>query len=404
MAAGYYRTFVTMSPEETGCEISGSKKPLGLCKIEYRGKIGRLSMTLQNLKYYDKGVGSYNCMLISQSDDYTKVYSLGNFMSNTRGRVDITYDFDPQNINETKIQDYQAVCVAFLPEKVTSDQQIVIALTGYQDKNTKLNWRPGITNEIIRSLYGKKPFLSNQSIDEQDLSAHNTKQNDGIVQKNDDQKEQEIKVNMGNYSENRPVGLDSWADEKYNKYKNDEVMKVNDKDESTFKDTADRCNNNQETGQNEYKQQNADSNGNPDDNKIGIENKNGYVVYWDGVKDYFSNLFSENSLVHPFEEDISDSEWIKVQCPGMYGSNYQQYPYSGYMRPEYDVYDHYLVGIVREQTKVKYICYGIPGRYSILPPAGLKGFSKWLPAKGWYGMGYWIMYVDAIQGDVVYPY
>jgi hypothetical protein len=75
-------------------------------------------------------------------------------------------------------------------------------------------------------------------------------------------------------------------------------------------------------------------------------------------------------------------------------NNYYDYPY----------YDHYIVGLMRENGEVRYVVYGIPGGYGAISSMFMQGFSKWLPARYGYGMGYWLMYIDACTGEIAYPY
>ncbi len=64
---------------------------------------------------------------------------------------------------------------------------------------------------------------------------------------------------------------------------------------------------------------------------------------------------------------------------------------------------YYTVGLIIEDDTVKYICYGVPGKYAETPPQELKGFCQWLPfdAEAPGGEGYWMMYQDAENGKSV---
>ncbi len=121
--------------------------------------------------------------------------------------------------------------------------------------------------------------------------------------------------------------------------------------------------------------------------------------YWDQTKDYFSQLFQNNARVWPFD-DIPETEWVRVEYPN-------PSPYSCYGMTNYGssgAADHYLVGLARHRGKVRYVIYGVPGIYSMVPPMPMEGFSRWLPEKNGYGAGYWLLYIDAISGNVAYPY
>ena len=63
----------------------------------------------------------------------------------------------------------------------------------------------------------------------------------------------------------------------------------------------------------------------------------------------------------------------------------------------------YVVGVIFENQKEKYICYGVPGEYSKNPPKELKGFCSFIPLSVFdlKGKGYWMMFQDAITGKHV---
>lgn len=92
----------------------------------------------------------------------------------------------------------------------------------------------------------------------------------------------------------------------------------------------------------------------------------------------FDNFPEENSLCKLFPE----SKWVKVS---------------------YSEQKYYVVGIVYENKKVKYICYGIPSDYSEQEPEELKGFCSFIPLSVFdmKGKGYYMMFQDAVSGECV---
>jgi hypothetical protein len=123
-------------------------------------------------------------------------------------------------------------------------------------------------------------------------------------------------------------------------------------------------------------------------------------TYWDKVKDYFNRLFHNHKKVTPFDDSAGEVDWIRVENRNE--PLYSYYRFNEMNRSSY--LDHYLVGLVRNQGKVQYVVYGIPGIYSNVPPMSMHGFSRWLPVKNGYGTGYWLLYIDAISGNIAYPY
>ena len=128
------------------------------------------------------------------------------------------------------------------------------------------------------------------------------------------------------------------------------------------------------------------------------------ATYWDNVKDYFTGLFKAHQRIEPFDHELGDVEWIRVQqaipgASGYYAESLYRYPYYNSSYP-----DHYILGLIKDKGETKYVVYGIPSMYSMIPPISINGFSRWASIKEGYGMGYWLLYIDAISGRVVYPY
>lgn len=107
------------------------------------------------------------------------------------------------------------------------------------------------------------------------------------------------------------------------------------------------------------------------------EEKSGYYL---GISDKIDELF----VVYPneklLEEAIPDSEWVKVN---------------------YDGDDYYVVGKLKENDKVRYLGYGVPGVAEIKPPKVADGIASWFPLGGLNGYdGYWLFFQDAETGRI----
>lgn len=78
-------------------------------------------------------------------------------------------------------------------------------------------------------------------------------------------------------------------------------------------------------------------------------------------------------------------------------------PNSKFVRINYAENKFYIVGVVFERKKEKYICYGIPDKYSKTPPKELKGYCQFIPLSMFNlsGDGYWMMFQDAVNGACV---
>ena len=110
------------------------------------------------------------------------------------------------------------------------------------------------------------------------------------------------------------------------------------------------------------------------------ENKPFYLT----VKTELENIFSKFPPEESLQKTFYDSRWARV--------NYSPDKY-------------YVVGLVKEEGKEKYICYGVPATYSETPPKELEGYCTFIPLSIFdlSGDGYWVMFQDAISGQCKKP-
>ncbi|MDY2695749.1 MAG: hypothetical protein SOV27_01135 [Eubacteriales bacterium] len=106
-------------------------------------------------------------------------------------------------------------------------------------------------------------------------------------------------------------------------------------------------------------------------------------TFFDGIKDQIETLFTKFPEEEILKQIIPDSKWVKI--------DYE------------DKGEYYVVGLMYEDDKIKYVCYGVPSTYSDEPPTDLKGFAQWLPidSEKSEGFGYWLTYQDADTGENV---
>lgn len=103
-----------------------------------------------------------------------------------------------------------------------------------------------------------------------------------------------------------------------------------------------------------------------------------YLTVQNELEDLLAKFPEEPCL----KRNVPDSRWVKIH---------------------YSETKYYVVGIVKENCLEKYICYGVPGKYSPEPPPTLKGFCSFVPCSIFdlTGDGYWMMFQDAITGECI---
>lgn len=116
-------------------------------------------------------------------------------------------------------------------------------------------------------------------------------------------------------------------------------------------------------------------------NKIIDDNLKPDHEFYNMIADQIDELFARYPREKNLENLIDNSMWCKIDTDT---DN-----------------KYYVVGIIKENNDIKYICYGVPGNYNIEPPLELKDYSQWLPTdpSSPYDKGYWVMYQDSNTGE-----
>ena len=109
----------------------------------------------------------------------------------------------------------------------------------------------------------------------------------------------------------------------------------------------------------------------------------GVDYFFDQVKEELEDLFLRFPTEESLEKCFNDSRFIKIQ----YSEN-----------------KYYVVGVIKENGKEKYVCYGVPSKHSKTAPKELAGYCSFIPKSIFspFGEGYWIMFQDALTGKCVH--
>lgn len=105
------------------------------------------------------------------------------------------------------------------------------------------------------------------------------------------------------------------------------------------------------------------------------------ATFYEMMKDSIEKLFATGERETRLEEAMPFTRWVRID-------------YSGNGR-------YYVVGLIGD--KPDYICYGLPAKYSAVPPEETDGKCGWLPLDPARpeGEGYWLMYQSATTGESV---
>lgn len=124
-------------------------------------------------------------------------------------------------------------------------------------------------------------------------------------------------------------------------------------------------------------QEDLDLNENETDD-TGVENTPYYLT----VKNELDGIFAKFPEEQALQSVINGSRFAKVY----YGEG-----------------KYYVVGVIKENDKEKYICYGVPSAYRETPPKELAGYCSFVPLSVFdlKGDGYFMMFQDAFTGKCV---
>ncbi len=102
--------------------------------------------------------------------------------------------------------------------------------------------------------------------------------------------------------------------------------------------------------------------------------------FYKNVMGKLSEIMTVNPREDRLEALIPDSKWVKVY---------------------YDKDEYYVVGILSDEGDVKFLAYGVPGVKSVKPPKDAEELCDFLEVKGALSEGYWIMFQNAKNGEIV---
>lgn len=107
------------------------------------------------------------------------------------------------------------------------------------------------------------------------------------------------------------------------------------------------------------------------------------IPYYATVKSELDGIFEKFPAETALEQAITGSRFAKVY---------------------YADDKFYVVGVIKENDKEKYICYGVPSLYRETPPKELAGYCSFVPLSIFdlKGDGYFMMFQDAYTGKCVH--
>lgn len=116
--------------------------------------------------------------------------------------------------------------------------------------------------------------------------------------------------------------------------------------------------------------------------KLRVPNANNNL-FFEEIGGQINQLFEKYPIEQTLADIIPNSKWVKIDY-----NNNQKY---------------YVLGLISIDNQVRYVCYGVPGKWAENPPSDFNEKAQWLPVslEDPQGQGYWITYQDAKDGELI---
>ncbi|MDI6619803.1 MAG: hypothetical protein QME45_14310 [Clostridiales bacterium] len=460
----YNRFFIIFQEEDKGYGISPDRPPTGYAKIETRNDKSKVTMYVQNLKFFESAECLYKCYLISHQDDKDCTVYLGIMNIDELGRGESTWESGSLNAfnSKTPIEKFNGAAVV-AERKDTAD--IIAPLAGYMSKE-KFEWRYRLLEtkkqqkdsenkeDTAKTGEAKKFDEYEQKIKKIIESGENNEANSAEKPEDVPEKEAEIaksenKVQESHFEET-PAEETPKAQAEENVQADDRITEDHEvKEEAQKSDEQEREDIEKEEDTKDYDvtaskseredENQADSEEIEPEEEIRTGHKNdekhkhyfkcpvyGYdkCVYMDYYKSNYRQIIRKmlEDILEDYEKvgkhgDLKDCTMWKVTMDKYKRDGYKMTMYPCYdlvfypmmYNPMFNYYKyirksgHYIFGIKYDGNKnVIALLYGIHGRN--IPPEqpyeGKTGFMRWISGDD-HGDGYWIMIYDPITGKIM---
>lgn len=376
----YSRYFIILQEDEKGYSLDSDKIPSGYAKLEMKNNKCKISYYVQNLR---KEKQPYYMILICGKKDVNKIIKLGKLNIDDYGRVDISNEYDMENIADTGISAEKIVGAAIVK---FLDTNVVSIMSGFSTTDKPSEWRSYKLADKENSETRTDDIINEFDEYEQNIELIKIK-SDEVVENSEALKYLEEEVD----TDQRVNGETSDGLEDIKAKDPDEVLDENERNDKKQdkQDKQDKCNDKQ----NDY-------------------DKGEYPK--GAMGDFFKTVALGFEEVSNFTKEIKWCKWYKVpvsSLENMYDfSDYNKYTIAYYPMICYYPYikNHksFMLGYKCDSTgKMKYIVYGIPGTKAKVhqPYGGKTGFVTWIADSEDDEMGHWLMFYDFKKSTIVVP-
>ncbi|MEG2353765.1 MAG: hypothetical protein RSB70_03895 [Clostridium sp.] len=409
----YSRFFIILQEEERGYTLDREETPSGYVKLEKNHGKCKVSYYVQNI---NPKMQPYYMALVCANKDNKKMINLGKLNFDESGKVEVSYDYDSENIGGVsmsmesvtgasilKLVDNNVIGVmagfnASVPPKSWQNYEILInkeeekrgqegnAFDAYEERIeiSKSKSRAEKGDAIIVEGENKDIFIDNE-VEVEEVKEYTIKSDNRVELQNKnstmDVKEAEI--------------IEDVIEEKsvyhYEKENIPKHLLLDEDDRATMERAKEDMNH--DVSSNYFYE---------DEASLGA------------TEQYFRGVVEDCDDFSELEDEILNCKWKKVTVRDIEElhnmCNYDKHVVLYYPMACYHSYivknGHFIFGMkMDKKKKLKYLVYGIPGSKSKndQPFGGKTGFVTWIPCKNKEDKGYWIMFYDYKNSTVVIP-
>jgi hypothetical protein len=412
----YNRYFIILQEDETGYSLASDKLPSGYTKLETKNDRCKISYYVQNLK---KDKEPYYMVLICNKKDTKKLIRLGVLNIDDYGRAEVVYEFDADNIFNSKIP-VDLIGGAAITRSEGS--KLISVMSGFTSAEPPTDWRNySLFEDRTREVNAEAVEEKVKEAPKEELIEEREDVKQPIVEKEDknifDEYEEEIEA-IKQVDETRVD--ETKVEEVLNKVEEihceeeiiEEPIEKREEKNNETKEESEQSDKKEEleidkSFENEYRSKHH-------------EHKDHKKKHYGAgtVGEYFENVVEDFEEIKDICTEIKNCKWHKVPAKCINdmcnASNYNKYTTVYYPMISYYPYinrgQHYLLGYKYDsEENIKYLIYAIPGtkKRCDQPYEGRSGFVTWVPSKTGEeredSEGYWLLFYDFRTSTVVIP-
>lgn len=444
----FKREFVILEEQPNYYNKVQGLTPKGYANIEVRDNRGKITLNVYNLKANRQEEKLYKACLVNVNNKELTEVDLGVIPLNDSGKGKLEWKFDPESVGGTSlsIEKFNNILIKEIGAE-SSHKKMAVPLAGYiykkdnsLNKIMKMQEKAVENQKVISKEYKEEVKIERSKEDTYNEIVDEPKEKMKIERepiKLEKKEEQEKTIDSVEIRESEAVKDIAQNEEKEEKKEIQEIVEnKTDTGDISIEDIPpldlDINKDEQYSVKGEYpnyfkerknSQVNYDYMYNGYGKKIEkidpfFETAKNYSLQ---VANYTMDILKFFEEVKPFKERLKGCRWWKIEY-NTQDTHRGFLPFFNYLVNVYypypltsktitcrylmEKYKHYLFGIVAKEDEIKYYVYGVPGKFTISehPYNGTTGFSTWLKDKNSSdGLGYWLMYIDALSGKIVNP-